>query len=72
MIMSFGFGFDVVNVGNKLQISVSKGVKTGDRLKREGDQELIQNSNGDDNIIISTIVIVIRVTADLSCLTFPT
>lgn len=50
MILNFGFGFDVVNVGNKLQISISKGVKTGDRLKREGDQELIQNSKGDDNI----------------------
>ena len=48
--MIFGFGFDVINVGNKLQISISKDVKAGDRIKRESEQEFIQNSNGDDNV----------------------
>ena len=50
--MIFGFGFDVINVGNKLQISISKDVVAGNRIKRESEQEFIQNSNGDDLSLI--------------------
>ena len=45
--MIFGFGFSVLNVGNKLQISISENTKAGDRIKRESEQEYVQNIHGD-------------------------
>ena len=36
--MIFGFGFDVTNVENKLQIAISKNIKVGNRIKREKDE----------------------------------
>ena len=41
--MIFGFGFNVLNVGNKLQVSISENVKAGDRIKRENEKEYTQN-----------------------------
>lgn len=45
--MIFGFGFSVLNVGNKLQISISENIKAGDRIKRESEKEFTQNIRGD-------------------------
>tara|TARA_X000001036_G_C20684518_1_gene807090 strand:+ start:1509 stop:2210 length:702 start_codon:yes stop_codon:yes gene_type:complete len=45
--MIFGFGFSVLNVGNKIQISISENTKAGDRIKRESEQEYVQNIHGD-------------------------
>jgi len=45
--MIFGFGFSVLNVGNKLQISISENTKAGDRIKRESEKEYVQNIHGD-------------------------
>ena len=45
--MIFGFGFSVLNVSNKLQISISENVKVGNRIKRENEQEYVQNIHGD-------------------------
>ena len=45
--MIFCFGFSVLNVGNKLQISISENTKAGDRIKRESEKEYVQNIHGD-------------------------
>ena len=49
--MIFGFGFNVLNVGNKLQVSISENVKAGDRIKRENEKEYTQNIRGEYGLI---------------------
>jgi len=48
--MIFNIAFDVVNVANRLQISISKETKVGQRIKRENLNELTQDGRG--NFII--------------------
>ena len=35
--MIFSFGFSVLNVADKLQVSISENIKVGDRIKRESE-----------------------------------
>ena len=44
--MIFSVPFKVINVANKLQISISDGTKTGQRMKREGLNEFVQDPSG--------------------------
>ena len=37
--MIFGLGFNVVNIDNKIQISISEDTEVGQRIKREGEAE---------------------------------
>ncbi len=48
--MIFNIGFDVINVANRLQISISKNTKKRQRIKRESLDELTQDGRG--NFII--------------------
>lgn len=48
--MIFSIGFDVINVANRLQISISKNTKVGERIKRESLNELTKDGEG--NFII--------------------
>jgi len=44
--MIFNIGFDVINVANRLQISISKKTKVRQRIKRESLNELLQDGAG--------------------------
>jgi len=44
--MIFNVPFKVINVANKLQISISDGTKFGQRMKREGLNEFVQDTSG--------------------------
>lgn len=50
--MIFSFGFSVLNVADKLQVSISENIKVGDRIKRESEQEYTKNSRGEDGIFL--------------------
>jgi len=44
--MIFGVGFDVINIANRLQISISQNTKVGQRIKRENTNEFIKDASG--------------------------
>ena len=48
--MIFRMSFDVINVENNLQISISKNTKAGDKIVRESRAEHVQDKNGNSLI----------------------
>lgn len=49
--MIFGLGFNVVNIDNKIQISISKDTEVGQRIKREGEAEYTKDATGTQIIV---------------------
>tara|TARA_B100000212_G_scaffold189785_1_gene143081 strand:- start:125 stop:829 length:705 start_codon:yes stop_codon:yes gene_type:complete len=49
--MIFGIGFNVVNIDNKIQISISKDTQAGQRIKREGEAEYTKDATGTQMIV---------------------
>ena len=49
--MIFGLGFSVVNIDNKIQISISEDTEVGQRIKREGEAEYTKDATGTQMIV---------------------
>ena len=49
--MIFGLGFSVVNIDNKIQISISEKTEVGQRIKREGEAEYTKDATGTQMIV---------------------
>ena len=48
--MIFSIPFKVINVANKLQLSISESTKAGQRIKRESQNEYTKDGSGNDLI----------------------